>query len=289
MLQDLYEEIMKILIIGNCITKECLRIRKNSNYSSAAAQKKLLLMSRTFEKTGHIVDISSASYSKHIHSLFIEKISPDIRIIHSPTIGFFGKFSFFKKTIHVLFCILWILLHPRHYDAVIFYNFHIDFSLPAICADLLSHVKLIKKFRLIMDYEDGLFLDRGYTGIFNRFWEKIVYKRVFHYILVNDGLKERIETIAPSPLNKYITVNGFIDENLLSESKSKHTSSLQQLLFTGNFSKGFGFEQLVDYIENIDENLTLTITGRAGQEETKKIEALSHRKKMYFSTVFLTR
>jgi hypothetical protein len=109
-----------------------MQYRKNQDYLSVAGRKKVLALSKTIVELGHAVDICSISYSKHTHSVFREQLSENIQLIHAPTIGLKGKLSFFKRTVGTIFNIFWLMLHFRNYDAIIFWNYHIEFSFPAL-------------------------------------------------------------------------------------------------------------------------------------------------------------
>ena len=178
---------MNILIFGNCITERCMQYRKNQNYLSVSGRKKVSGLSKAIEELGHAVDICSISYSKHTHWVFVEQLSAKRRLIHAPTLGIKGRLSFFKRTVGTIFNIFWLILHFRKYDAIIFWNYHIEFSLPALMGKWMFGIKAI------MDYEDGLFLDKGYQGAFYRFWEKTVYRHSSGFILVNERLGFRLE------------------------------------------------------------------------------------------------
>ena len=261
---------MNILIFCNCITEECLAMRNNQEYMAVASRKKILAMSEIMEKNGHRVDIFSSSYSKHSSLLFIQVLSGNTRVIHSPTIGFWGITSFFKKTVHTLFSIIWLLFHLKRYDSVIFYNYHVEYSIPAIFAKILSSIKIASPCKIIMDYEDGLFLDKGYKGFFYSTWEKFIYKNISHYLLVNQGLKNRIEKYCPANKN-YVIINGLINDKLLDNNKAYQKGPIKKIMFSGNFSHGFGFEQLIQYIDNMDKNIQFFITGKASGNEIKEV------------------
>jgi len=264
---------MNILIMCNCITEKCLERRNNSDYMAASSRKKLLAMSKELESLGHHVDISSVSFSKYTDRLFIENISKKIRILHAPTLGLWGITSFFKKSISMLFHIIWILLHLRHYQVMMIYNYHVEFSFPGLFAKLLSMIRIVSPFKLIMNYEDGLFLDKGFKGFFYRQWEKCVYNYVDTFLLVNEGLKNRVLEFFPDKQD-FVTVNGFIDCDLLEKNKTQKHVQINRILFSGNFTQGFGFNQLIEYAENIEQSIIFDITGNAEQHE---IETLKNR------------
>jgi hypothetical protein len=253
-----------------------MQYRKNKNYQSAAGRKKVLSLSKAIEGLGHAVDICSISYSKHTHSIFIEQLSEKSRLIHAPTIGFKGKLSFFKRTIGTLFNIFWLVSHFRSYDAIVFWNYHIEFSLPALMG------KWIFGINAIMDYEDGLFLDKGYQGAIYRFWEKTVYQNSSGFILVNEGLKIRLErhltTEKPS-----VTLHGFIDGDLLKRHNNVDIGPVKRIIFSGNFSEGFGFQELLGYVDHLPDDIQFDITGKASKkEENELIMHIEHRINMHY-------
>ena len=272
---------MNILIFCNCVTEKCLTLRNNEEYSETAGAKKILALSKIMENRGDKIDICSSSFSKNINLLFIENFTKNIRIIHSPTIGFFGKFSFFKKTTYIVSNIIWLLSHLKKYNLIVFYNFHVEYSLPAMFAKFIQFIKIASPCKIIMEYEDGLFLDKGYQSFWYLIWEKFIYKNISNYLLVNHGLKKRVEKYYPNDKN-YQIINGFINDTLLNEYSNCQNKKgpIKKVLFSGNFSRGFGFEQLLLYIDNIDKNIQFFITGKASEQEVsdvlKKIQNLDH-------------
>ena len=263
---------MNVLIICNCITEKCIQRRHNIEYMAASSRKKLMAISNELEKLGHNVDLTSASFSKYCDSIFIEYLSKSIRIIHAPTIGFFGKTSFFKKTISIIFNIVWLLFHLRHYQAIIIYNYHIEFSLSGLLAKLFAYIKIVSPFKLIMDYEDGLFLDKGYKGFFYLQWEKLIYKFVDTFLLVNENLKYRILKFFPEKQN-FIVINGFIDCNVLDKNNRNINTQIKRIVFSGNFTKNFGFEQLLEYLDNLPKSIVFDITGKASNLEVEELKS----------------
>ena len=151
---------MNILIFTSLITDACLKRRDNREYISFAGRKKIGLLCRSLESLGHTVDVCSTSYAKSLNKTFVEEISPKVRIIHAPTVGFFGKMSFLKRPVGMAFNLYWICRHFRKYQLVVFYNYHKEYFLPAYVG------KRFFGLRILMDYEDGLFLDKGYQSLF---------------------------------------------------------------------------------------------------------------------------
>jgi len=256
---------MNILIIGNCITAACLKQRQNEEYFHPAGTLKQLLLATELEAMGHSVDICSASFSKHINTVCIEYYSQGIRIIHSPTLGIQGRSSFFKRWVSSLYAMYWLRKNIQKYQCVVFYNFHMEFSAPALMGKWLFNKKVI------MDYEDGLYLDRGYQGWLYRGWEKKVYRHVSRYILVNEGLKTRIIAAAPEDEKKFVTVHGLINADVLGAHSLDTEGPVQRILFSGNFSKKFGFDELLKYVDNLDGGIIFDITGRAAGPEEEKL------------------
>jgi hypothetical protein len=251
---------VNVLIYTSFITEQCLKRRASEQYRSFAGQKKILMLARALESLGHTVDICSTSYAKTIDRAFTEDLSPRVRAIHAPTLGLFGKTSFFKKTVGTAFNIYWLVRHYRKYQLVIFYNFHVEFSVPALMAKRLFELKIV------MDYEDGLFNDKGYQGGFYRLLEKTVYREANGFVVVNMGLKERIHLFCREE-KPFVVINGFLDTQLLAQNRVRKMGSVQKVAFTGNFNRGFGFDELLQYINHWPEGFTLMITGRAGPQE----------------------
>ena len=78
-------------------------------------------------------------------------------------------------------------------------------------------------------------------------------------------------------------MNGFLDTELLEESREWKPGAMRELAFTGNFSGSFGFKELLQYVQYLPEKYHLTITGRAAPEEEKVlIEATKNRPNICF-------
>ncbi|HIJ40752.1 MAG TPA: glycosyltransferase [Deltaproteobacteria bacterium] len=255
---------MNILIFTSLITDACLERRDNREYISFAGRKKIRLLCRSLESLGHTVDVCSTSYAKSINKTFVEKISRKVRIIHAPSIGFFGRMSFLKRPVGLAFNLYWICRHFRKYDLVVFYNYHKEYFLPAL---------LGKKWfglPILMDYEDGLFLDKGYQSSLYRYIEKTAYRETEGFFLVNGSLRERLR-IYGQDHKPSLVVNGFLDTELLESNREWKPGAMKELAFTGNFSGSFGFEELLQYVQYLPENFRLTITGQADPEEEKAL------------------
>ena len=251
---------MNILIFASFITDDCLKRRANHEYLTFSGRKKVLMLSRALESLGHSVDICSTSYAKTVDWPFTEGISEKIRVIHAPTFGLFGKTSFFKRTVGTLFGMSWLTRHHRRYQMVIFYNYHAEFCLPALFG------KRVFGLKAVMDYEDGLFNDKGYQTGFYRCLEKRAYRESSGFILVNRGLRERVEKFARDK-KPAVIINGYLDTALLQKNRDRRGGSGRKVAFTGNFNRDFGFEELLEYVDHMPGDFSLVITGRASPEE----------------------
>ncbi len=256
---------MNILIFGSCVTDTCLNRRKNREYLAETSRKKLLAVAENLEKLGHRADICSVSYARCTDSAFTEQISANIRIIHAPVIGVRGKFSFFKRTIGTLSNLFYAIRKHRNYDLFMFYNYHLEYSLPALLTARLFSI------RTVLEYEDGLFLNRGYQGLVYRFWERLVYRWTDGFLLVNGGLKDRIRRFVSSDKPMQV-VHGLIDEKTLERHQADRQGPVRRTAFTGRFSRGVGFEELMDYTRYADPSLKFDITGRAASEEQEALK-----------------
>ncbi len=267
---------MNILIFTSLITDACLQRRDNREYISFAGRKKIGLLCRSLESLGHTVDVCSTSYAKSLNKTFVEVISPMVRIIHAPTVGFFGKMSFLKRPVGMSFNLYWICKHFRKYQLVVFYNYHKEYFLPAYVG------KRFFGLRILMDYEDGLFLDKGYQSAFYRYLEKAAYRETDGFFLVNGSLKERIEACSKGH-KPTLVLNGLLDTELLKKNREWKPGARTELAFTGNFSESFGLEELLQYVRYLPERFRLTITGQASPEEEKAvIEAMKGRQNIRF-------
>jgi len=262
---------MNILFFGNCITEKCYERRKNMEYMAVSSRKKILVLCKEIEDLGHHIDVVSASFSKYSDRMFVENISTNIRMIHSPTIGLWGMTSFFKKTVSTLFGILWLLFHLGHYQVVVLYNYHIEFSLPGILFRCASYIKNAYQYKLVMDYEDALFLDKGYQGFLYGQWEKLAYRCVDFFILANEGLRDRLSERHQGQYHGII-INGFIDRPLLLASSQNNKARVERVLFSGNFSRNFGFEQLLVYAKYLGNAIHFDITGKASKQEVQELQ-----------------
>jgi hypothetical protein len=267
---------LNILIYTSLITPGCLERRANKEYISFAGQRKILMLCKNLASLGHTVDVCSTSYAKTPDRSFRENLFEKIRVIHAPTFGLFGRTSFFKRTIGTAFNVYWLVRHSRKYQLVIFYNYHIEFSVPSLLAKKLLGLKII------MDYEDGLFLDKGYQSSLYRYLEKTVYRESEGFILVNRGLIDRIRQFGQE--NKpSVVINGFLDSELLQANWDHKDGTDRKIAFSGNFNRSGGFQELLEYVDNLPENFSLNITGRADpQEEAILRDHIQERPNVFF-------
>ena len=256
--------IMNILIFTSLITDVCLKKRDNREYLSFAGRKKIVLFCRALESVGHTVDVCSTSYAKNNHKTFAERISRKVRIIHAPTIGFFGRISFFKRPVGTAFNLYWICRYFRKYDLVVYYNYHKEYFLPALLGKKLFGLPVM------MDYEDGLFLDKGYQSSLYRCLEKRAYGEADGFLLVNRGLKERISSFGQGH-KPALVINGLMDTALLEKNREWKPGAMREMAFTGNFSGSFGFKELLQYARYLPEKYHLVITGQAAPEEERAL------------------
>ena len=176
---------MNILIFTSLITDACLKRRDNREYISFAGRKKIGLLCRSLESLGHTVDVCSTSYAKRLNKTFVEEDFPNGPHHSCPHHRFFRKDEFLEETCWNGINLYWICKHFRKYDLVVFYNYHKEYFLPALVG------KKWFGLPILMDYEDGLFLDKGYQSSFYRYLEKMAYRETEGFFLVNGSLKER--------------------------------------------------------------------------------------------------
>ena len=170
--------------------------------------------------------------------------------------------SFLKRPVGMAFNLYWICRHFRKYQLVVFYNYHKEYFLPAYMG------KKWFALPILMDYEDGLFLDKGYQSPLYRCIEKASYRETDGFVLVNGSLKERISAFGQGH-KPALVLNGLLDTELLEKNREWKPGARRELAFTGNFSGSFGLEELLHYVRHLPEKFHLTITGQASPEEER--------------------
>lgn len=259
---------LRITLLAQCITDRCIARRDNARYLSAAGRKKALNLSAYLESLGHEVVVLSNSYARRIDGAWTERLDTGMEIRHTPTMSLGRRHTLFKRTVTTCFN-LWELWKRRHdTDVIIIYNYHVEFALPALVLSCLAGLPLI------LDYEDGLFLDRGYRTWMYRLLERLVYRRCDGFIVVNSGLRDRIELIDERPLDprRIGVIHGYLNAGR-AQSLQAAPGTHDELLFAGNFSRGFGYDELKRYIAALPPGYELTICGRAGAEEEQAVRS----------------
>lgn len=252
---------MRIVLLAQCITEECVRVRDNRRYLSAAGRKKVLNLAAYLNALGHEVSILSNSYAKGIYPTMVETIGEHTTVHHSPTWAV-GRLTPFRRGLATLFNLCWLARLRSHVDLAIIYNYHLEYALPALWA---RH-RLGLPF--VLDYEDGLYLVRHYRSATYRWIERAVYRACSAVIVVNPGLKERL--VACGVDKPAVVIHGYFngsDVANLAAAPGTH----REILFAGNFSQGFGFDELRRYVENIPEGWLLNVCGRGAAAETESI------------------
>ena len=120
--------------------------------------------------------------------------------------------SFLKRPVGMAFNLYWICRHFRKYQLVVFYNYHKEYFLPAWVG------KKWFGLPILMDYEDGLFLDKGYQSPLYRYLEKAAYRETDGFFLVNGNLKKRIDAFGPGH-KPALVLNGLLDTELLEKNR----------------------------------------------------------------------
>ena len=255
----------RVVLLAQCITEDCIAKRNNRSYLSAAGRKKCLNLAAYLTTLGHSVTILSNSYAKGNFLASSEQLDPGITVRHAPTLALFRRRTFFKRTIAAGFN-AWELLRRRSStDLVVIYNYHAEFAIPALLAAKFARMPFV------LDYEDGLFLDRRYQSVFYRSIERAVYSACSSIIYVNPRLADRVGRLgAETPHAVIHSYFNRADTAGIQASPGTHN----EVLFAGNFSHGFGFDELKQYVVNLPPDYTFNICGRAGTFETKEIEAL---------------
>jgi glycosyltransferase involved in cell wall biosynthesis len=254
---------MRICLIGNCVTAQCLERRKNQRYLSASGRKKVLQVATCLRDSGHEVTILSASYSPRCALPSVELRGERLRICHAPAVGGFGH-AMLKKTLLAAYA-CWHVLVRQRYDLVLAYNWQVEFSAPALAASALG------RSVAVLDYEDGLFHDRRYRTWFYRHWERFAYRHFRGAVLVNEGLQSRIAELGESMATT--VVHGLLDPAiLLADPSPRSPSHPIRLVFTGNLGWEFGFEELLAYLRHLPDDVRLDITGRGPAAETDAIK-----------------
>jgi hypothetical protein len=93
-----------------------------------------------------------------------------------------------------------------------------------------------------------------------------VYRESEGFILVNRGLIDRIRQFGQE--NKpSVVINGFLDSELLQANWDRKGGTGRKIAFTGNFNRSGGFQELLEYVDNLPKDFSLNITGRADPQE----------------------
>ncbi len=267
---------MHVLLFANCITPACQARRGNARYDSPAGRKKVLLLADYLSVLGHTVEIHSPSYSKRRDPAWTEPFLPGASICHAPSFAVAGWAPARQKRAANYFEGL-VRAHAGRSDVlVIGYNFHREYAAALLCAARECRLKTV------LEYEDGLYLDRDWQTPAGRALERSVYTAVNGAIVVTPALAARIREVAAHPPPCLIQP-GLPDLRMLSLQPDRPPPEDRRLLFAGNFGRDQGFGQLCQWIEHLPDSMTLDITGRAGPVETQALQqVLAHHPRARF-------
>lgn len=254
-----------IAFLGKAITATCQTRRQNAAYGSPAGTRKLILMARALARQGHEVHVFSPSYARRSDVPFVEKISDGLHLHHCPTLGLLGKLAILRKTI----AMRWLQheLTGQAWDAVIGYNFYRETSIPLLAAKKRGS-------RILLDIEDGHFNEAHFQTAAYRKLEAELYHQADGFILVNEGLRERLEAICPGHARTF-TLHGLFDPDVLKAAEGRVLPPVRRILYSGNFARAHGFAELITYIKALPPHLQLDITGTADAEEVRQIKVLA--------------
>lgn len=235
--------------------------RDNRRYLSAAGRKKVLNLAAYLNALGHDVSIVSNSYAKGSHPAIVEHLGERLSVIHAPTWAI-GRLTPGRRALATAFALRWLARHHRDIDLAITYNYHLEYALPALWARRRHGLPFV------LDFEDGLFLVPHYRRPLYRWIERAVYRACAAVIVVNPGLRERMLACGVDKPTAVIhgLFNGADPGGLAAA-----PGAPRELLFAGNCSRGFGFDELLRYIDHCPEGWTLTVCGRGGPEETEAV------------------
>lgn len=238
--------------------------RDNRRFLSAAGRKKVLNLAAYLGALGHRVSILSNSYAKGTHPALVEQIGPRITVHHAPTWAV-GGLTPWRRLLATLFMLRWLQRRHAEIDLAITYNYHLEFALPALWARRRLGLPFV------LDFEDGLFLTRHYQRPLYRWIERAVYRSCSAVIVVNPGLRDHMRALGHD--KPTAVIHGLFNAALPAEPTAA-PGTHRELLFAGNYSRGFGFDELQRYIACCPTGWVLTICGRGGPDETQALRRL---------------
>ncbi len=249
------------MLLAQCITENNIRIRDNRGYLSAAGRKKVLNLAAYLNLLGHRVSILSNSYAKGSFPEQVERLGEQTEVVHAPTWAL-GRLTPFRRGLATLFKLRWLARHRSRTDLVLIYNYHLEYALPALLARRFFDLPFV------LDYEDGLYLVRHYQSLLYGWIERAVYRDCSAVILVNPGLQRRLDNYGVD--KPVVVIHGYFNHATVEDLRPA-PGTAHEILFAGNFSQGFGFDELQRYIEHCPEGWVLNICGRGGATETQAI------------------
>lgn len=255
---------MHIVLLAQCITEECAARRDNRRFLSAAGRKKVLNLAAYLGALGHQVSILSNSYAKASHPTLVEELAPGITVHHAPTWAV-GGLTPWRRVLATLFNLRWLRRRHGEVDLAITYNYHLEFALPALWA------RRFLGLPFVLDFEDGLYLVRHYRRPLYRWIEQAVYRSCAGVVAVNPGLQDHMRRMGHD--KPTAVIHGLFNA-ALPVAPTPAPGTHQELLFAGNYSRGFGFEELLRYVAACPVGWVLNICGRGGASETQALRSL---------------
>jgi hypothetical protein len=256
-----------VLLFANCITPACRQRRDNARYDAPTGRRKVLLLADYLTALGHQVEIISPSYAKKTDTEFVENIAPGVTVRHAPTRALLGIAPERQKRA-ANFNYRVVRSHARRGDVlVVSYNYHREYAAALLCAARECGLKTL------LEYEDGLFLDKEWQTPEGRAFEKEVYEAASACLVVNAGLEARVREVTAKPPPCFV-LPGLPDLRLLARTAATPPGA-RRLLFAGNFAREHGFAQLCAWAENLPQEMKLDITGQGGPKEIAALQALA--------------
>lgn len=236
-----------IYIVPNLFTDNLSNKRKLSFKRNSAIDKK----TKIYRKIKTLVQVISIDYSKGYNKIYYPAIINN-EILHLPIIRIS---SFIDRIIQIFFSSYYLIKLTNKYDSILFYNFYLHTSIPALVA------KLFLRKRIYVDFEDAYEENKLLVIV-----RKIVSKFISGAILVNDN---QLELLPKLNKKKFAIINAFADLSYLDDCLKKIVKKIN-FIYSGKIDEIRGVDLIVDFSwelkkKKIDHLITITGYGNIDQ------------------------
>jgi glycosyltransferase involved in cell wall biosynthesis len=253
-----------VLYLGTIVTEELLEQFDATYYSRAADNKKRGIIHSMQDRDMDVTIISPMLVNNNCFQYYSGTTAVDESLnteVYVP--GVFDAYGLNVLSLIITTSVLAVrLCLEREFDAAIFYDFKPEVALPGLV------VKYLFSLRLVLEYEDGLFLhENPAIRIPAKVLRPTCGRIIDGAICVNKPLAGLL------PLDNIVVVRGFPSIGMPDELPERSDcGSSPVIMFAGRFDRVRGIDQFIETIPNLEKDCEFWICGYGPEHEVSRVK-----------------